>query len=172
MDLTLRLFTLKIPTCDEPNFEATSSGYKRLERLLKGKRFKEADSETNKVMLAVTNRESEGCLRYEDTGNSLEFFELRTIDNLWLKYSQGKFGISVQQEIYETLGGTKELDLRVWNSFGKKLGWREAGHWIDYNRLNFSLSAPTGHLPYIRFENEHEQARFLARRFRSRNIRF
>ncbi|MGC8452338.1 MAG: GUN4 domain-containing protein [Cylindrospermopsis raciborskii] len=28
---------------------------------------------------------------------------MRTIDELWLEYSRGKFGISVQQEIYRSL---------------------------------------------------------------------
>ncbi|MDE5105801.1 MAG: GUN4 domain-containing protein, partial [Trichodesmium sp. St17_bin3_1_1] len=32
--------------------------------------------------------------------------------NYGLKYSDGKFGFSVQKQIYESLGGTKEQDLR------------------------------------------------------------
>nr|WP_258560685.1 GUN4 domain-containing protein [Cylindrospermopsis raciborskii] len=66
---------------------------------------------------------------------------------MWLKYSQGKFGISVQQEIYKNLGGTKQVDVNVWRSFGDRVGWRKQGSWLDYRDLNFSLSAPTGHLP-------------------------
>ncbi|MEB3145320.1 MAG: GUN4 domain-containing protein, partial [Cylindrospermopsis raciborskii 1523720] len=73
--------------------------------------------------------------------------ELRTIDNLWLRYSQGKFGISVQQEIYKNLGGTKEFNIEVWESFGDRVGWRKQGSWLYYKDLNFSLSAPTGQLP-------------------------
>jgi len=72
---------------------------------------------------------------------------LRTIDNLWLKYSQGKFGISVQQEIYKNLGGTKQFNLKVWESFGDRIGWRSGGSWLYSSGLNFSLSAPTGQLP-------------------------
>ncbi|PNJ91820.1 GUN4 domain-containing protein, partial [Cylindrospermopsis raciborskii] len=85
--------------------------------------------------------------RIEDAEN-FPYKELRTIDNLWLKYSQGKFGISVQQEIYKNLGGTKQFDLNVWRSFGDRVGWRKDGSWLDYySDFNFSLSAPTGHLP-------------------------
>ncbi|OHY42758.1 hypothetical protein BCV63_09320 [Cylindrospermopsis raciborskii CS-508] len=76
----------------------TPSRYTKLETLLKSQDFREADIETAKVMLAVANRQSEGWLRIEDAEN-FPCKELRTIDNLWLKYSQGKFGISVQQEI-------------------------------------------------------------------------
>ncbi|BAZ91006.1 serine/threonine kinase [Raphidiopsis curvata NIES-932] len=86
--------------------EVIPSKYLRLETLLKAQMFKEADEETEKVMLAVANRQSEGYLRVEDAEN-FPCKELRTIDNLWLRYSQGKFGISVQQEIYKNLGGTK-----------------------------------------------------------------
>ncbi|QNP28883.1 GUN4 domain-containing protein [Cylindrospermopsis curvispora] len=127
----------------------TPSRYKRLETLLKAQDFREADLETDEVMLAVANRQSKGWLRIEDAEN-FPCKELRTIDNLWLKYSQGKFGISVQQEIYKNLGGTKQYDENVWRSFGDRVGWRKQGSWLYYFDLNFSsfsLSAPTGQLP-------------------------
>ncbi|PNK01614.1 serine/threonine protein kinase [Cylindrospermopsis raciborskii S07] len=127
--------------------EVIPSRYTKLETLLKAQNFREADEETEKVMLAVANRQSEGSLRIEDAEN-FPCKELRTIDNLWLKYSQGKFGISVQQEIYKNLGGTKQFDVNVWDSFGDRVGWRKNGSWLDsYSDFNFSLSAPTGHLP-------------------------
>ena len=123
------------------------SKYTKLETLLKAQKFKEADEETRSVMLAVANRQSEGYLRVEDAEN-FPCEELRTIDNLWLKYSQGKFSFSVQQEIYKSLGGTKQYDEKVWRSFGDRIGWRSKGSWLNYNELNFSLSAPTGQLPW------------------------
>ncbi|WP_258005450.1 GUN4 domain-containing protein, partial [Cylindrospermopsis raciborskii] len=123
--------------------------YTKLETLLKSQDFRKADIETAIVMLAVANRQSEGWLRTEDAEN-FTCKELRTIDNLWLKYSQGKFGISVQQEIYKNLGGTKQFDVNVWRSFGDRVGWRKDGSWLKYSDLNnFSLSAPTGHLPWV-----------------------
>ncbi|WP_219726372.1 GUN4 domain-containing protein, partial [Cylindrospermopsis raciborskii] len=127
-----------------PSPPPTSSRYTKLETLLKSQDFREADIETARVILAVANRQSVGWLRKEDAEN-FPCKELRTIDNLWLKYSQGKFGISVQQEIYKNLGGTKQFDWNVWRSFGDRVGWRKQGSW--FRDLNFSLSAPTGHLP-------------------------
>ncbi|WP_258008157.1 GUN4 domain-containing protein, partial [Cylindrospermopsis raciborskii] len=126
----------------------TPNRYTKLETLLNAKNFREADSETDSVMLAVANRQSEGYLRVEDAEN-FPCQELRTIDNLWLKYSQGKFGISVQQEIYKNLGGTKQFDSEIWESFGDRVGWRKQGSWLSETGkdLNFSLSAPTGQLP-------------------------
>ena len=127
----------------------TPSRYTKLEALLKAQNFREADLETDRVMLAVANRQSEGWFRIEDAEN-FPCQELRAIDNLWLKYSQGKFGISVQQEIYKNLGGTKQYDWNVWRSFGDRVGWRKQGSWIHWIFLNFSLSAPTGQLPFWR----------------------
>ncbi len=91
---------------------AKSSGYipqifLKLDSLLKSQNFREADLETTKIMLKVANREREGWLRTEDA-EKFPCKELRSIDQLWLKYSRGKFGISVQQQIYQSLGGTKE----------------------------------------------------------------
>ncbi|PNK10496.1 GUN4 domain-containing protein, partial [Cylindrospermopsis raciborskii] len=129
-----------------PSPPPTPSRYTKLETLLKAKNFREADIETATVMLAVANRQSEGYLGLEDAEN-FPCKELRTIDNLWLKYSQGKFGISVQQEIYKNLGGTKQVDVNVWISFLDRVGWRKQGSWVWYRDYNFSLSAPTGHLP-------------------------
>ncbi|WP_235528981.1 GUN4 domain-containing protein, partial [Cylindrospermopsis sp. CR12] len=149
------LFTLTIiaqqvfvRVTDSPTVIPTPSRYTRLETLLKAQDFREADLETYRVMLAVANRQSEGSFRIEDAEN-FPCQELRTIDNLWLKYSQGKFGISVQQEIYKNLGGTKQFDVNVWRSFGDRVGWRKQGSWLDYKDLNFSLSAPTGQLPVL-----------------------
>ncbi|MFL0646369.1 GUN4 domain-containing protein [Cylindrospermopsis raciborskii UAM/DH-BiRr] len=135
-----------IPTLEETPI-TTPSRYTQLETLLKAQNFREADLETDSVMLAVANRQSEGYLRVEDAEN-FPCKELRTIDNLWLKYSKGKFGISVQQEIYKNLGGTKQYNEKVWESFADRIGWRSEGS--NYNDLNFSLSAPTGQLPSLR----------------------
>nr|WP_082801162.1 GUN4 domain-containing protein [Cylindrospermopsis raciborskii] len=76
--------------------------------------------------------------------------ELRSIDQLWLKYSRGKFGISVQQQIYQSLGGTKEWDRDVWYKMGNRVGWRREGNWLSYSKLNFSQQASSGHLPSLR----------------------
>ncbi|WP_258007374.1 GUN4 domain-containing protein, partial [Cylindrospermopsis raciborskii] len=157
-DTSLNVKILEFKIFDKTTGEVYYSGtlyppinYTKLETLLKAQMFKEADEETDRVMLAVANRQSEGWLRKEDA-EKFPCKELRTIDNLWLKYSQGKFGISVQQEIYKNLGGTKQFDVNVWRSFGDRVGWRNGilNSWlIGYSDLNFSLSAPTDHLPHL-----------------------
>jgi hypothetical protein len=124
----------------------TPTRYARLESLLKAQDFRAADLETDKVMLAVANREEEGWLREEDA-EKFPCKELRSIDQLWLKYSRGKFGISVQQQIYQSVGGTKEFNWDTWRSMGDRVGWRQGGQWLSYSDLNFSQTAPSGQLP-------------------------
>jgi hypothetical protein len=80
--------------------------YRKLRDLLKAKKWKEANRETNRVMLKVASRESEGSLRLEDVEN-FSCTDLGTIDKLWVKYSNGKYGISVQKQIYQSKIGTK-----------------------------------------------------------------
>ncbi|MFM6610153.1 MAG: GUN4 domain-containing protein, partial [Dolichospermum sp.] len=79
--------------------------YRKLRDLLKAGKWKEADEETLRVMLAVA-REREGWLNVESIDN-FPCADLRTIDQLWVKYSDGRFGFSVQKRIYQSLGGTR-----------------------------------------------------------------
>ncbi|MCH4904934.1 trypsin-like serine protease [Cylindrospermopsis raciborskii CHAB3438] len=124
-----------------------SSKYTKLETLLQSQNFKEADQETDRIVLALAQRQTEGYLRLEDTKN-LSCQALQAIDHLWSKYSQGKFGISTQQQIYQSLGGTTQYNGTIWNSFSEKVGWRK-GTWLSSNQLDFSLSAPKGQLPTL-----------------------
>ncbi|WP_413166818.1 GUN4 domain-containing protein [Capilliphycus salinus ALCB114379] len=131
--------------------------YSQLEELLKLGKWKEADEETAKVMLKAAKREKEGWL------NIYKFKEfpcsnLQMIDQLWVKYSGGRFGFSVQREIYvEKCGGKLGEDYfmnvfedgGVFNDFYDQVGWRENKEIIySYNELTFDISAPRGHLPF------------------------
>ncbi len=121
--------------------------YTELRDLLAAGKWKEADKETEKVMLKVANREKEGWLRNSDIYD-FPCEDLRTIDKLWVHYGKGKFGFSVQKEIYQSLGGKIKYNKEVWNQFGDAVGWRVNNEWIDdYRDVTFSLEAPKGHLP-------------------------
>jgi hypothetical protein len=120
--------------------------YRKLEDLLKRQQWKQADEETANVMLQAANRTKEGWLREEDIDN-FPCEDLRTIDQLWVKYSGGRFGFSVQAKIYRELGGTRQYNKRVWNAFGDRVGWRVNNSWIYYKDVTFDLKAPLGHLP-------------------------
>ena len=129
---------------------AVGMDYINLRNLLAAKKWKEADEETARVMLKVAGREKEGWLGRESIDN-FPCEDWRTIDQLWLKYSNGRFGFSVQKRIYQSLGGTEEYDEKVWEKFGDKVGWRKNNwlkqEWLYYEDLTFSEKAPEAHLP-------------------------
>ena len=131
--------------------------YRKLEDLLKRQQWKEADQETERVMLQAAKRTKERWLRKEDI-DKFPCEDLRTIDQLWVKYSNGKFGFSVQAKIYHDLGGTQEYNDKIWNGFGDKIGWRVRvgfmkNSWIYYKDVTFDLKAPQGHLPFEKWKN-------------------
>ncbi|MFM8003504.1 MAG: GUN4 domain-containing protein, partial [Dolichospermum sp.] len=127
--------------------------YRKLRDLLKAGKWKEADEETERVMLAVANLEEESWLDNEHIDN-FPCADLRTIDQLWVKYSNGRFGFSVQKQIYQLYEriyrgyrGTREYDEEIWRKFGDKVGWRKGGDWLSYKDIIYKGYAPFGHLP-------------------------
>lgn len=120
--------------------------YTKLRDLLAAKQWREADLETYKRMLEVAGRNLKGSLRVKDVYN-FPCKDLVTIDELWIKYSDGKFGLSVQKQIYESMGGTKEYDYKVIEDFGNRVGWRQDGKWLRYHYLTFSEKYEMGCLP-------------------------
>ena len=121
--------------------------YTKLRDLLAAQKWQEADEETANVMLQAAERTSQGYLSSSDI-ESFPCEDLRTINQLWLKYSDGKFGFSVQKDIYESLGGTKEYNEKIYRNFGERVGWKEeGGDWLNYSELTMNLKAPVGHLP-------------------------
>jgi serine/threonine protein kinase len=122
--------------------------YRKLDRLLASGKWKEADEETLKKMLEEAGRTEEGWLLREDI-HRFPCEDLRTIDQLWVKYSNGRFGFSVQKRIYESLGGSREYDQKIWEAFGDRVGWRVNNTWLYYNHLKFPTLAPEGYLPGV-----------------------
>ncbi|MEA5528965.1 serine/threonine-protein kinase [Dolichospermum sp. UHCC 0684] len=120
--------------------------YRELRDYLAQGKWKEADAETARVMLAVAKREEEGWLNDEHI-NNFSCEDLRTIDQLWVKYSDGRFGFSVQKRIYQSLGGTRGYNSDIWEKFGDKVGWRKGDRWLYYTDITFDKKAPEGHLP-------------------------
>ncbi|WP_028082184.1 GUN4 domain-containing protein, partial [Dolichospermum circinale] len=122
--------------------------YSKLRDYLAQGKWKEADEETRRVMLAVAKREKEDWLNDKSIDN-FPCEDLSIIDKLWVKYSDGKFGFSVQKRIYQGFGGTREYNSEIWRQFGDKVGWRKGGDWLYYKDITFDKKAPEGHLPGI-----------------------
>jgi hypothetical protein len=126
--------------------------YQQLEEYLKNGRWKEADEETYRLMIQAVGNEEGQWLTPEDIDN-FPCEDLRIINQLWLHYSHWKFGFSVQKEIYQSLGGTREYNKEIWEKFGDRVGWRVEGESLSYEDFfNFVASdVCDGHLPFCYF---------------------
>lgn len=109
--------------------------------MLSRKDFKEADKETLRIMLLVAEQEKKGYLDGEDI-KKIPCRDLRTIDELWFASSDGKFGFSVQKQIWIDCG------IGDWRSFNKRVGWLYDNEVIQFWALCRNGRDVMGHLPY------------------------
>ena len=110
-----------------------SSIGENLEALLQQHRWRESDEETAWIFYQIMV-----CEEFEDFNVLCEEFpvqELNEIDALWVKYSQGQFGFSVQKKIYQSLGGTDKYDYDTWKQFGERVKWYDGQLWLTYESL-------------------------------------
>lgn len=126
----------------------TDIDYHKLRDLLAAGNWKDADDETYWVMLQAVGREEGDSIQDEELLN-FPCQDLLTIDRLWVEYSDGKFGFSVQKRIYLECGGKPDGKYykEAWEKFGNCVGWRIKGEWIDYDKVTFSTASYPGHLP-------------------------
>lgn len=67
--------------------------------------------------------------------------DLRTINALWVVHSEGKFGFSVQRQLWLSVG-------KNWEDLWPKIKWKSGKTWTRYpGEFIWDLSAPKGHLP-------------------------
>lgn len=149
--------------------------YTRLRDLLAAGKWKEADEETLAVMLKASSREKERQFDTESI-NNFPCTDLRTIDQLWLRYSNGRFGFSVQKKIYLSVGGKADgkYYLEAWEKFGDRVGWKVKGNWINaWESVAFDASEPEGHFPmvgHVRWSSWKLAVSFLASKLVKCNI--
>ena len=122
--------------------------YQPLENYLKNGEWREADYETSRVMLKIAGKE-ENELLWEDDIKKIPVEDLRTIDQLWLKYSNNHFGFSIQKEIWIELGGKLDNSYQpdTFDKLSDRIGWRKNGTYLSYSEHIFNTNAPLGHLP-------------------------
>ena len=116
---------------------SVSTDYSELQVLLSTGRWQAADQETKEVMLRVV-----GQVEFlpKELIEQFPCEDLKTIDQLWRHYSDGRFGFSVQAKILKDVGGD-------WDSFGDRIGWRVNGVWQPKDDRLYNLQALEGHLP-------------------------
>jgi GUN4-like/ARM-like repeat domain, GUN4-N terminal len=116
--------------------------YNSLQQLLTRQEFQAADLLTIQKMCEVAGPTTvqRKWLYFTDVDN-FPIQDLQTINHLWVVHSEGKFGFSVQREIWLGLG-------KNWENLWTKIAWKSGNNWTRYpNEFTWDLSAPRGHLP-------------------------
>ncbi|MEO1376214.1 MAG: GUN4 N-terminal ARM-like repeat domain-containing protein [Cyanobacteria bacterium J06635_10] len=116
--------------------------YTELQKLLANQDFQEADRLTLQKMCELAGEEAvKRKWLYFTEVEKFPITDLQTINNLWLVHSEGKFGFSVQREMW--IGLRKN-----WENLWIKIGWKNGNNWTRYpNEFIWNLDAPRGHLP-------------------------
>ena len=143
LDAINRVSTSSPPVSTEDDLSSEKGiDYSKLRDLLKAEKWKEADYETYLVMIQAVGKNEKDYFELEELLN-FPCTDLRTIDQLWVKYSNGRFGFSVQKEIYLSVGGKADGKYyeEAWNKFGDRIGWKVDKKWIDYYEVTFNTSA-------------------------------
>lgn len=139
-----------INTTDQNSFSRferkLESNYKILQNLLAARLYQQADRETWNLLLQLSDRTKEGFLNIKAL-KSVSQSDLDEIDRLWRKFSDDRFGFSIQKKLYQQLGGSKKFDYQIWKDFGELVGWYVKGNWLHYADLNETDTAPQGHFP-------------------------
>jgi CHAT domain-containing protein len=126
----------------------------KLEDYLQKEKWLEADEETAWIFCLVMILK--GYKNWWELFEKFPSYTLNEIDQLWVKYSEGHFGFSVQKRIWESVKETPGTGLSTWLNFGKQVEWlvvETLTHWEqkwrgrNYNTLSFTKESVSGSLP-------------------------
>jgi hypothetical protein len=114
--------------------------YSPLQVLLAQQDFQTADRVTLEKMCELAGAASPKWF-YFTAVQSFPSTDLQTINSLWLVHSEGRFGFSVQRELWLALG-------KDWEKLWTQIDWKNGNNWTRYPQgFTWDLSAPRGHLP-------------------------
>jgi hypothetical protein len=113
--------------------------------------FKGADQFTRDALIQIAgeNARKRGYVYFTEV-KGLPEADMATIEKLWLKYSKGKFGYTVQRAIWNQVTVGKDFE-----RFCRKIGWNTVENgierklkWFGKSEFIYDLEkAPVGHLP-------------------------
>lgn len=139
---------MALPTAEELKSE-TGFDFMPLAEKLAAREWEEADQITRDALIAITSEEAvKRKFVYWTEVKTISKVDLATMERLWLKYSDGKFGYSVQRRIWK-------LQKEDFENFCNKISWNveEDGvmrkrRWFGTSEFIYDLeTAPKGHLP-------------------------
>ncbi|NER24267.1 MAG: hypothetical protein F6J86_16665 [Symploca sp. SIO1B1] len=139
---TTEFLQTHFPTGIVPLRSEAAIDYSKLQQMLLQQDFLVADRITLEKLCELAGGTAvERKWLYFSEVDSFPITDLQTINSLWLVHSQGKFGFSVQRELWLSLG-------KNWDKLWPKIGWKKENNWTRYpNEFTWDLSAPLGHLP-------------------------
>ncbi len=119
----------------------------QLENYLSQKEWRKADEETAWIFYQMMVQK--GYKNWDELCKNFPNEILNQIDQLWVDNSKGRFGFSIQKQIWESVNS----ETRKSEKFGNLIGWNkivtEKCNWMYYNTLLFSTEAATGSLPAL-----------------------
>jgi hypothetical protein len=125
--------------------------YSELCHLLAAQKFEEANFKTEELLLAIANLKPSGYLTAKDM-KALPCEAFKTINQLWLEYSNHQFGFTVQQEIWSALGNRLDTEDPVeYDRFAQAVGWMDGSRTRLLTEEDFGFNAhqAKGHLPIL-----------------------
>ncbi|OYQ65707.1 hypothetical protein B9G53_06525 [Pseudanabaena sp. SR411] len=131
------------------------AAYRKLDILLTEQKWRKADELTREIILKLANCNSRGYLNCWDIDhNDFPRQDLRTIDLLWVNHSNGKFGFSVQRELYLDCcqGKIDHYGYETWKQFARKTGWHnpDTNYWAMYDStIKDNRTFPHASLPAV-----------------------
>jgi len=152
------LFFQRMQACGLP---AGAGQYGRLENLLQARRWKDASKETAYILSTTAGREA-GIPLNPLFGGIVEPANipcdmLRRLDQLWTQNSEGRYGFSVQKQIWQEMGRPilnlqSEASFEPWDAYRTRLGWPPMNlndpAWDNWeNRVIAVDTVPPGFLP-------------------------
>jgi hypothetical protein len=128
--------------------------YAPLRAALEARRWREADTETTRILYASLNTTLEEVT--PELVGLLPITPVGILDQLWRAASHERFGFRAQIQIYQGLGGSLDSliaqDADRYQAFCERTGWRQEGRLLDPDDPAASLppdpdDAPVGALP-------------------------
>ena len=144
---------------DENSLVSARTGidYTKLRNLLEAKKWSEADLHTYQLVEQIVKsakQQNKHVFIELKTIANFSCPDVRTIDALWKKYSNNKFGFSPQQKVWQNVNQQGDFSTQTWRRFATEVGWKEGevdsgSGYLLHDELDFQpTEAPAGHLPW------------------------
>ena len=113
--------------------------------------FEAADQTTRDLLIEIAGADAtkRGYV-YWTEARTLDAAALGAVENLWLHYSDGKFGYTVQKDVWRRQKGVFDrfCDKIGWTTKDEVTGQARKRRWFGQSEFFYTLQeAPKGHLP-------------------------